>query len=129
MFAMHPKQFPRRSIQSHHRPARSRRRINHAVSHQRRTFEIKLGTRTQVVGLESPSHLELAEIASVDLVERRVVRVPQVSAIATPLAVLSAHLSTERKHQQDQHQARSNHPYLLTTRNIIFQSAFICVVL
>ena len=37
-------------------------RVEHAVDHQRRAFELELGERPEVVGLESPRDFELAEV-------------------------------------------------------------------
>ena len=57
------------------RPARSRGRVQNSLDHQRRRLQIGFRTRTEVVGLEPPGDLQLIEIAPVDLIERRIVRV------------------------------------------------------
>src|ERR1700690_3796523 len=95
MFAMHPQQLARRGIQSYDCPARSGGGINHAVGHERRSLEVEFRTRAQVVRFESPGDLELAEIGAGDLVERRVVCVPEISAVGAPLAVLRTRLRAE----------------------------------
>src|SRR5262249_6249087 len=74
----------------------SRRRIDDALHHQRRRLELVLGARSEVVGLESPRDLERAEVAGVDLIERRVPRVARVAAVDAPLAVSSAGLRRRR---------------------------------
>ena len=48
--------------------------------------------RTERVRLKAPSHLQLAKIRSIDLVERRVTRVSEVSPVSPPLAVRSSRL-------------------------------------
>ena len=120
MFAMHPQQFARRRIQGDHVPARSSSGVNYAVRHQRCSFEVEFRARAEVVRLESPGHLELAEIGGVDLVERRVVRVPKVSAVSPPLSVRRSGLRAERQRRpqhtcrQDQTRKHPPHAFLLT---------------
>ena len=48
------------------------RGVDRAFDHDGCAFELVLGARTQVIGLETPGHFELAEVAGVDLVEGRV---------------------------------------------------------
>ena len=96
MFAVHPQQLTGCRIQRHHGPARTGGGINHAVRHERRSFEVEFRTRTKVVGFESPRHLELAEIVRVDLVERRIVRVSKISAVGAPLSVSRSGLAANR---------------------------------
>ena len=46
------------------RAARAGRRVEHALDHDGRAFELGLGTRTEVVGLEPPRHFQLAEVGA-----------------------------------------------------------------
>ena len=57
-----------------HRAARAGGRIEHALDHDGRAFELGFGTRTEVVGLQAPRDFQLAEVGAVDLIERRVLR-------------------------------------------------------
>ena len=50
------------------------------------------GRGPEVVGLEAPGDFELAEIAGVDLIERRVLAAAQIGGVRGPLAVLRARL-------------------------------------
>src|SRR5262249_11974944 len=76
---------------------RSAGRIDDAFHHQRRRLELVLRPRPEVVCLEPPGDLKLVEIAGVDLIERRVPVVPDVAAVAAPLAVLRAGLPRYRR--------------------------------
>ena len=71
VLAVHPQQLAGRGVQGDHRAPRAGRRKQPAVDHQRRRLEVEFRPRPEVVGLESPGDLELAEVAGVDLVERR----------------------------------------------------------
>ena len=53
-----------------------RGRVQHALDHERRPFELVLGERAEVVGLEAPGDFQLAEVGGVDLIQRRVPRSP-----------------------------------------------------
>src|SRR3982074_2827402 len=62
-------------------------RVQNALDRQRCAFELVLGARPEVVGLEPPRHLELVEVRSVDLIERRVARAVHVGGVVGPVAV------------------------------------------
>src|SRR5207253_9946513 len=65
--------FPtRRSSDLNHRAARSCRRVQNAVYHQRRSFELVLRAVAEVVRLDAPGDFEVAEIGGVDLIQRPV---------------------------------------------------------
>jgi len=89
---------PRAPRSAHRSSRRARRRSGachpwrrwNALDHQRRAFELELGTGAEVVGLEPPRNLELVEIAAVDLIEWRVARAFDVGRVVRPLAVLCA---------------------------------------
>ena len=51
-----------------------------------------LGPRPEIVGFEPPRDLELAEVARVDLIQRRVLAPPQVGRIHRPLSARRARL-------------------------------------
>ena len=83
---VHPLQLTRRRVERDDRPPCAGRRVQHAADHQRCAFELVLGTWSEAVGLEAPGDLERREVAGVDLVERRIMLVPQVAGIRPPLA-------------------------------------------
>ena len=63
-------------------------RVEHAVDHQRRRLVARFGPRAVVAGVEPPRDLELARVARVDLVERRIALRGEVAAVEPPLDVL-----------------------------------------
>ena len=69
--AVHPLQLAGLRVERHDRAARAAGRVEHALDHQRRAFELVLGTRAEVVGLEAPGDFELVEVGGVDLIEGR----------------------------------------------------------
>src|SRR5439155_207567 len=88
--AVRPDQLARFSVECNHRSTRAGRRVEHAVDGERRPFELVLGTRAEVVGLETPRHFEVLEVARVDLIERRVLRPANIRGVVRPVAVLRA---------------------------------------
>src|SRR6185503_9663440 len=83
--------------------AGARRRVDDPARHQRSGFEVELGPRTEVLGLEPPRDLELVEIVRVDLVERGVPGVGEIAAVGRPLPVFRAGLAGDgqrRPHEQ-----------------------------
>ena len=95
-FLVHPQQLAGRGIERDDGAARAPNGIDHTLRHQRRRLEIELGPRTEVLGLEPPRDLQLAEVAWVDLIERRIPRVREIAAIGRPLAALRADLAGNR---------------------------------
>ena len=85
-------------------PGRARRprggcppvRIQHAVGHHRRRLEHEFRPRPEMVGLEPPCDGQRAEVRRVDLIERRISRVPGVAAVRAPFAVERARLAAKR---------------------------------
>ena len=65
-------------------------RVEHAPDRERGAFELVLGARAEVVGLEAPRDLELVEVGGVDLIERRVPGAAHVGRVVGPVAVLRA---------------------------------------
>jgi hypothetical protein len=61
------------------------RGIEDAVGHEWGGLKIGFRTRPEAVGLETPRDLKLAEVASVDLIKRRVVRIAEVRAVGAPI--------------------------------------------
>src|SRR5439155_17708236 len=84
-------------IERDNRAPRAGGRVENAVGHERRPFEVELRARTETVGLEPPGDLELAEVAGVDLIEGRIAPVRDVSAVAAPLVFLRARLPGDRR--------------------------------
>ena len=96
VLAVHPPHLAGRGVERHHRTARAGGRVDGALDHQRRGLELELGPRTETIGLEPPRDVEGAEVGGVDLGERRVSGMPQIAAVATPLAVGGAGLTDDR---------------------------------
>ena len=94
--AVHPEQLARRRIERDDRSPRSCRGVDDAVRHQRRALQLKFGPRSQVLGLEPPGDLEVVEVARVDLIERRVPGVAEVSAVGPPFALRRSALTDNR---------------------------------
>src|SRR4030095_5796522 len=88
--AVGPLDLAGRWIDGHDRPSRAGGRIQHALDHDRRAFEFRFGTRTEVIGLESPRDFELAEVGAINLIERRVLRAAEIRGVHRPLAILGA---------------------------------------
>ena len=101
---MRPHQLAGGRIHRHHRATRPGRGVHNTVRHQRRRLQIEFGTRPKVVCFEAPCHLELIEIVGVDLVERRIVRVAEISSVRPPLSVLGSGLPRDG-HSRPQEQA------------------------
>ena len=78
-------------------PSCAGRRVEHALHHERRAFELVLRERPEVVGLEPPRDLELAEVRGVDLIERRVTAPGEIRRVVRPLAVPGARLPGGRR--------------------------------
>ena len=93
--AVHPQLFAGFGIERDDRAAAARGRIQHAVGHHRRRLEHELGPRPEMIGLEAPRDGELAEIRRVDLIERRIARVPRVAAVGAPFTVERAGLAAK----------------------------------
>ena len=70
--------------------ARASHRVNHPLDHQRRRAKLCFGTRTEIVGLESPRDFHLAEVAGVDLIEWGILTAAKIGRVQRPLAVLRA---------------------------------------
>ncbi len=90
VLAVDPEQLTRAGVERDDRSARPRRRVEDAVHHERRPFELVFRPRAQAVGLEAPGHLEVVEVGGVDLVQRRVAAAADVAGVAGPLAVARA---------------------------------------
>src|SRR6185503_17684913 len=105
-FAVDPEHLAGGRIERDDSTARPGRGIDDATRFQRRRFEIELRSGTEVLGLEPPRHLELVEIAGVDLIQRSVARVGEIAAVGRPLAAFRACLARngERHPNQKTHQ-------------------------
>src|SRR5439155_15282879 len=66
--------------------ARSRRGVDDAVDHQRRSLIIELGPRPERIGLEPPRDFECAEVLFVDLIEWRIASAGEIAAVCGPFA-------------------------------------------
>ena len=92
VLAVHPDQLARRGVQADDRAARSSRDIELPFHHQRRAFILIFRPRAKDVRLDAPCNFQPVKVGSVDLIERRVSRVPEVSPVGAPLAILRAGL-------------------------------------
>src|SRR5258705_12362408 len=88
--AMRPDQLAGAAVQRDDRTPCTRGGIEHAFDGERCSLELVLGARAEVVGLEAPRDFELAEVARVDLIERRESRATHVGREVGPVAVLRA---------------------------------------
>src|SRR5690606_24517871 len=85
--AVDPELLAGRGVERRDRTARAAGRVEHAVDDERRALEAVLGRRAEIGRAEPPRELERAEVARVDLVERRVTGVPEIAAVGRPFAV------------------------------------------
>ncbi len=85
-FRMHPQQLSGRRVEGDDGASASRGGVEHAIDHQRRAFQLELGTGAEVIGLESPGHFERLEIAGGHLSQRRVVLIAQIARVRPPIA-------------------------------------------
>ena len=97
---VHPQQFAGRRVEGDDRAARPRGDVQDAVDHQRRRLVGVLGLRPEVVGVEPPRQLHLAEVPGGDLVEGGVAVVRQVAAVRRPFAVGRRQLLGRRRDGQ-----------------------------
>ena len=88
--AVRPDQLAGPAVERDDRAARAGGGVEHAFDRERRAFELELGARAEVVGLEPPRDFELVEVGGVDLIERRVLRAAHVGGVVRPVAVLRA---------------------------------------
>src|SRR5215472_385490 len=100
MLAVNPEQLSRFRIECDDRPPRARRRVENTIHHQWRAFEFVFRTITEIVRLDAPGDLKIAEIGSVDLVKRPIPRARNVGGVRWPLGVLRVILCPS--HRRDQ---------------------------
>src|SRR5262249_1408411 len=106
--AVRPDELTGFAVERDHRPSRAGSGVEHAMDGERRPFELELGARAEIVGLEAPRHLELVEVARVDLIERRVLRPAEVGGVGDPIPVFRArhagglpgHVNGAARHEQ-----------------------------
>ena len=96
-------------------------RVENPVGDERRRLEIEFRRRAQVVGFESPCDLEIVEIRAGDLVEGRIMCIPQVAPVRAPFSVLRSLLRDQRCHAQKQTHDGSLHSVLFLC---VFYSGF-----
>ena len=84
--AVHPEVLAGGRVERHDRAPAAGGGVEHAVDDERRRLQVVVGARTQVPGLVAPDDLQVAEVAGVDLIERRVARRAEVSRPRAPLA-------------------------------------------
>ena len=83
--AVDPELLAGRGVERRDGAARAARRVQHAVDDERRALETRLRRRAQVRDAEAPRDLERAEVARVDLIERRVTRVAEIAAVGAAI--------------------------------------------
>ena len=89
---VHPQQLACLPIQGNGGPPGPCGRVDDTLDHQRRSFQLVLGTRAEGIGLEAPRHFEIVKIFGVDLVQRRVLASRQIGGVLGPLTVCRAGL-------------------------------------
>src|SRR5262249_7729911 len=111
ILAMHPEQFTGCGIDRYHVAPRAGRGVENALYHQRRAFKLVFGPRTQVVGLNAPCDFEIVEVCCVDLTERGVACMPEISAVGRPLSVLRSGLPASRRGCPNRETYQGTHPH------------------
>ena len=86
--AVDPDHFAGLCIERDHGTARSRGGVEHALHHQRRSFQLVFGAGAEVIGLEAPGDFELVEVGGVDLIERGILGALQIGRVVGPFAIL-----------------------------------------
>ena len=84
---IHPQNLSRAGIHCQNRPRRSRRGVEDSVHQQRRSRIKPVGSWPQVVRIQPPRDLQLAEILFVDLVEGSVFGTRQIGSVGGPVRV------------------------------------------
>ena len=87
VLSIHPQELAIGRVECDDGATRARGGIEHTVHDERRGLQHVFRTWAEVVGLETPRDIEFAEVRGVDLIERRVSRVGEVSAVRGPAAV------------------------------------------
>ena len=123
---VHPPQLPGGGIEREDRAPCAAPRVEHAVYHERRRLVVEFGARAQVVGLEPPGHLQFAEVAGIDLVERRVTSASEISSVSPPLAVFGPQLSLDRHRRPEKQAGQWGQPRDQTTERLPHVSFFSC---
>ena len=86
VLAVQPQQFAGGRVERDNSTPRAGGGVQHAAHHERCPFQLEFGTRSQLIGLESPCNFEGAEIGSRNLVEWCVARPARVTRVAGPFA-------------------------------------------
>src|SRR5581483_5779561 len=97
LLAMHPQELACGGIERHHVATGTRDAVDHTARHERSRFQVELRSWPQAGRVEPPGDLELVKVCSVDLVQRRISRISEVTAIRPPFTVLSAGLRAQRR--------------------------------
>ena len=87
---------------------RARRRVQHAVDHQRRRLALQLRRRAEVAAVPTPRDLQVFDVLRVDLIERRVVLRREAAAVDGPLdraAFLRRRAAEQRRSRRTPHSA------------------------
>ena len=83
------------------------RRIEHAAHHERRRLEVEERPRIGVLGPPAPGHLEIVDVAGVDLIQRGVLGVPAVARVEPPFARRRPRIARRRdRPRRESRQAR-----------------------
>jgi hypothetical protein len=75
----------------------------------RSSFEFKLRTRTEGIGLEPPSYFEFVEVARIDLIERRVTVIAEITGVGGPFPIGGARLAEDCSDQSEAYQNQAHH--------------------
>ena len=119
MLAMNPEQFAGGRVQRNHGAARSSRRVQNAVHHQRCSFKLVLGPVAEIIRLDAPGDFKVVEVRGVDLVQRAVASARKIGGVRRPLRVFRMELSrygvrpTQACHNNQKPQSLQLIPFLL----------------
>ena len=126
---IHPQRFAGRAIDRDDVAAGSRDDVEHAIDGDRRRFVVAVEPGSIVVGLPPPRNAQRLRVVAVDLIERRVLGVPEVGSPVGPVTGLGAALcgyehrrrddSGQRQHRQGGAHRSPEHsdaPFRLTSK-------------
>ena len=100
--AVHPEKLARRRVDRDCVPPAARCCVQDAVNHQRGRLVVEVRRGAEVLRPEAPRHLQIVEVRSVDLIERRIARAAEVAAVGAPLALRRAVLRGGERRRQDE---------------------------
>ena len=83
-FGMGPDEFARSGVEGYDRATGTSGGVDDAIDHEGRAFQFVFGAGAEMVGFEAPRNFEFIEVGRVDLIERGVTIVAEVSRVGRP---------------------------------------------